>query len=125
MNQRTITNISYVFDGFAPEGTTDYTANGLNQYTETEEAPLLANGQPDPNPAPEMVVIDRYVLGPMVTFLRMLTPLFACLTVRYQPRPLMGQGWPLPVAYAGMASRTGMFCSCNAPSLMMLTQVSL
>ena len=27
----------------------------LNQYTETEAALLLANGQPDPNPAPETV----------------------------------------------------------------------
>lgn len=60
VNQRTITNIAYVFDGFKPEGTTDYDTNGLNQYTETEEAPLLANGQPDLSPAPEPLVAHHH-----------------------------------------------------------------
>ena len=59
---RSITNASYVFDGFAPEGNTDYGVNGLNQYTETVEAPLLANGQVDlnPNTSLETVTVTNY-----------------------------------------------------------------
>lgn len=59
VTNRQISNSAYVFDGFALEGTTDYTANGLNQYTLTETAPLPPEGQATPDP--ETVVPTSYL----------------------------------------------------------------